>query len=80
MNWIIPVYTVPAFVNMPKNQFQEVIASRIAAARAKEKVLKPVKVVSEEKLEAKARGFAAFQARKAFRKAVRGRKAVGAAP
>ncbi len=56
---------------MPKNQFRTIIQER------KKREAKPAKVVSPEKLAAKAAGFAAFQARKAFRKAVRAAKSKG---
>ena len=55
------------------------ILSKITKATAK-KALKQVakpKPVSPEKLEAKARGLAAFEERKAFKKAIRAAKAKG---
>jgi len=56
------------------------ILSKMAAATAKKalkQVAKPKPVASPEKLEAKARGLAAFEERKAFKKAIRAAKATG---
>jgi hypothetical protein len=47
-----------------------------AAKKALKQVAKP-KPVSPEKLEARARGLAAFEERKAFKKAIRAAKATG---
>ena len=62
------------------NHYRVMILSKMAAATAKKalkQVAKPKPLVSPEKLEAKARGLAAFEERKAFKKAVRAAKATG---
>uniref|UniRef100_A0A6C0ANR6 Uncharacterized protein n=1 Tax=viral metagenome TaxID=1070528 RepID=A0A6C0ANR6_9ZZZZ len=54
-------------VKASKNQFRIIVQQRIASA----KPIKEEKVITPEKLAAKAAGFAAWQAKKAERKRLR---------